>query len=62
MASEALGLHLYALGKKDEPFPPIAQTPDIEPETVEGFLVSPVTVYPDMVKNELDNRTTLFRH
>ncbi|MDR3171585.1 MAG: type II toxin-antitoxin system HicB family antitoxin [Treponema sp.] len=56
MASEALGLHLYALEKKGEPFPPAAETPSIERETAEGFLVSPVTVYPDIVKNDLDNR------
>jgi predicted RNase H-like HicB family nuclease len=50
MAVEALGLHLFALGKKGEPFPPRAETPNIEPETAAGFLVSPVTVFPDLVK------------
>jgi predicted RNase H-like HicB family nuclease len=56
MASEALGLHLYALEKRGEQCPPVAETLFIEPETAEGFLISPVTVYPDMVRNELDNR------
>jgi predicted RNase H-like HicB family nuclease len=56
MAAEALGLHLYALGKEGEAHPLASKMLRIEPETAEGYLVSPVTVYPDIVKNELDNR------
>ena len=56
MAAEALGLHLYALEKDKQALPVAAETLRIEPETAEGYLVSPVSVYPDIVKNELDNR------
>jgi len=56
MATEALGLHLYALEKDRQGLPVAAETLLIEPETAEDYLVSPVTVYPDIVKNELDNR------
>ena len=56
MAEEALGLHLCALEKDKQELPSIAETLHIEPETAAGYFVSPVTVYPDIVKNELDNR------
>lgn len=35
---------------------PPSATPAIDPDTAPGFLVSPVSIYPDMVRNELDNR------
>lgn len=56
MASEALGLHLYALEKDKQAYPVSSKSPHIEPETAEGYLVSPVTVYPDIIKRDLDNR------
>ena len=30
--------------------------PVIDEETAAGYLVSPITVFPDLVKNEIDNR------
>ena len=56
MAEEALGLHLYAIEKDGESFPFAAEKIVVEPETTPGYIVSPVTVFPDIVKNELDNR------
>ena len=56
MAAEALGLHLYTLEKDKQVLPVAAETLHVEPETTKGYLVSPITVYPDIVKNELDNR------
>jgi predicted RNase H-like HicB family nuclease len=56
MAKEALGLHLYALEKGGEEPPVSTQMVAVEPETQPGWLVCPVTIYPDMVRNTLDNR------
>ena len=55
-ASEALGLHLYGMEKDGEEIPVPSETPEIDPETEPGFLVCPVTVYPELVRNEMDNR------
>lgn len=55
-AEDALGLHLYGMEKDGEVIPAPSGTPEIDPDTTPGFLVSPVTVYPDIVRNELDNR------
>ena len=55
-AEDALGLHLYGMEKDDDLISPPTATPVIDPETAPGFLVCPVSVYPDMIRNELDNR------
>ncbi|MDR3313286.1 MAG: type II toxin-antitoxin system HicB family antitoxin [Oscillospiraceae bacterium] len=55
-AEDALGLHLYALEKDGEVVPRPSAAPEIDPETESGYLVSCVTVYPDLIKNELDNK------
>jgi predicted RNase H-like HicB family nuclease len=54
MAAEALGSHIYSMEQDGdalpEPaFPPFGEMP-------EGGIVMPVTIFPDIVKNELDNR------
>ena len=54
--SEALGLHIYGMEKDGDTIPVPSKTPIIEFETVPGFLVSPITIFPDIVKNDLDNR------
>jgi predicted RNase H-like HicB family nuclease len=53
MAQEALGLHIYGLEKDGEELP--AKTDEI-PELDKRDLVVPVSVYPDLIKAELDNR------
>mgnify|MGYP000992178946 CR=1 FL=1 len=55
-AAEALSLHIYGMEKDGEGIPIPSKTPQIDPETEAGFIVSPITVFPDIVKNELDNR------
>ena len=55
-AADALGLHLYGMEKDGDKLPVPNKEPQIDPETASGYLISPITVFPDLVKNELDNR------
>ncbi len=55
-AAEALGLHIYGMEKDGEEVPIPSKNPEIDPETAKGFIVAPVTVFPEIVRNELDNR------
>ncbi len=55
-AAEALGLHIYGMEKDGDGIPIPSKTPQVDPETAAGNIVSPVTVFPDLVRNELDNR------
>ncbi|WP_087064251.1 type II toxin-antitoxin system HicB family antitoxin [Intestinibacillus massiliensis] len=55
-AAEALGLHIYGMEKDGDPLPAPSKAPAIDPDVTPGYLVSPVTVFPDLVKDELDNR------
>ncbi len=55
-AAEALGLHIYGMEKDGEEIPLPSTNPEVDSETAPGYLVSIVTVFPDIVKNELDNR------
>jgi predicted RNase H-like HicB family nuclease len=53
MAKEALSLHVYGMKQDGEPLP---ERTDKVPETSAGDVVVPVSIYPDMVKEQLDNR------
>ncbi len=55
-AADALGLHLYGMEKDGDIIPPPSVNPQIDSDTVPGYLVSLITVFPDIVRNELDNR------
>jgi predicted RNase H-like HicB family nuclease len=55
-AVDALGLHIYGMEKDGDTIPTPSKTPEIYPETAPGYLVAPIVVFPDMVKNELDNK------
>jgi len=55
-AADALALQLYGMEKDGEKLPKPAKSPVVFPETADGYFVAPVTVFPDMVKNELDNK------
>jgi len=55
-ASEALGLHVYGMEKDGDEIPAPSKVPQVDPETAAGYMVSPVTIFPDIVRNELDNR------
>ena len=59
MAQEALGLHLFEMEKDSEEIPMPTIDPaklGIESETNESYVISGITVYPDLVKDRLDNR------
>ena len=59
MAQEALGLHLYEMEKDGEEIPSPTIDPsklEVDSETNDKYVISSVTVYPDLVKNRLDNR------
>jgi len=55
MAAEALGLHICEMERDGDALP----VPTIPPsdEMPAGGIVIPITVFPDIVKNELDNRS-----
>lgn len=55
-AAEALGLHIYGMEKDGDEIPAPSKTPQVDPETTAGYMVSPVIIFPDLVRNELDNR------
>lgn len=54
MAVEALNLHIYGI-EQDGDALPAATFPPFE-EMPEGGIVMPITIFPEFVKNELDNR------
>ena len=59
MAREVLELHVYGMEKDGDDIPlPTTEPSQLEilPETNKGYIVSDVTIYPDMVKAHLDNR------
>ena len=58
MAAEALGLHIYGMETDNEEIPQACAPPDLDilPETSEGYIITPVTVFPDVVKNVQDNK------
>ena len=53
MAKEALALHIYGMEKDREKLP---KRTDKIPQIGAGDMVVPVTVYPDIVKDEINNR------
>lgn len=55
-AADALGLHLYGMVKDGEEIPAPSANPAVDPDTAPGYLLAMVTVYPDIVAGEIDNR------
>lgn len=55
-ATETLGLHLYRIEKGGKSLSDPSINPVINPETASGYLMTPITVFPDLVRNDLDNR------
>ncbi|MDD2444246.1 MAG: type II toxin-antitoxin system HicB family antitoxin [Desulfotomaculaceae bacterium] len=55
-AADALGLHLCGMEKDGDEIPVPSKAPQVDPETKAGYILSPVSVFPDIVRNELDNR------
>jgi len=59
MAKEALELHIYGIEKDGDDIPVATTSPsdlEIYEETAQGYILSDVTIYPDIVRNQLDNR------
>ena len=58
MGKEALGLHIYGMEKDNDdiPAPSLPHMLDIDDQTATGYIISPITIFPDVVKNEMDNR------
>lgn len=55
-AADALGLHIYGMEKDGETIPEPSKEIEVDADTAPGYMVAPVAIFPDMVKNELDNR------
>lgn len=55
-AADALGLHIYGMEKDGDEIPLPSKNPKVETETASGYLVSPVTIFPDLIRDELDNK------
>ncbi|ADY56936.1 Uncharacterized protein family UPF0150 [Syntrophobotulus glycolicus DSM 8271] len=55
-AVDALGLHIYGMEKDGDEVPAPSKSPQVDPDTAANYMVSPITVFPDIVRNELDNR------
>lgn len=55
-AADALALHVYGMEKDGEDMPEPSANPFIDGETCSGYILSPITVFPDIIRNELDNR------
>ncbi|MDD2502512.1 MAG: type II toxin-antitoxin system HicB family antitoxin [Desulfitobacteriaceae bacterium] len=55
MANEALGLHLWGMEKDNDSIPVPAQPPFNNIPT--GSIIVPITVFPEFVKDEMDNRS-----
>ncbi|AFA49353.1 type II toxin-antitoxin system HicB family antitoxin [Acetobacterium woodii] len=54
MARKALELHIYGMEKDGDPLP--APSKSLTKEEVEDGIMTAVTVLPDLVKNEMENR------
>ena len=53
MAKEALSLHIYGMEKDGEPLPARSEK---MPEFGAGEMVVPVTIFPDIVRDEMNSR------
>ena len=58
MAQEALSLHLYGMEKDGEVLPKPSIDLEVDPETAPGYLVVPVTVYPDIFQRVMESKKT----
>ena len=47
-----MGLHLYGLEKDGDKIPFPSKEPRVDPETTNGYMISPVTVFPDIVRKD----------
>lgn len=55
-AEDALGLHIYGMEKDGDLIPEPSPNPILDSKTNTGYILTPITIFPDLVRNELDNR------
>jgi len=55
-AAEALDLHIYGMERDGDIIPEPSKIPAIDPETELGYIVSPITVFPDIFRVHKDTR------
>lgn len=53
-AKEALELHVYGMEKDSDGIP--EPSVNLDPEEIAGCIVTPVTIFPEIIKNEMNNR------
>ncbi|WMJ88906.1 type II toxin-antitoxin system HicB family antitoxin [Anaerocolumna sp. MB42-C2] len=53
-AKEALELHVYGMEKGNKKLP--LPTYSLKTKDIEGRIVTPITIFPDIVRNDQDNR------
>lgn len=53
-AKEALELHIYGMERDSEPLPEPSLC--LQPEDIQGCIVTAISIFPEVVKNEMDNR------
>lgn len=54
MAEEAVGLHIYSLELDGDSLP--VPSEKLETEDMSGCIVIPINIFPDLIKNEMDNK------
>ncbi|MGL6292663.1 type II toxin-antitoxin system HicB family antitoxin [Eubacterium aggregans] len=54
MAQEALELHVYGMEKDGDPLPKASG--QLSEEDIDGNIVSPISIFPDLVRMGMDNR------
>ncbi|WP_286944765.1 type II toxin-antitoxin system HicB family antitoxin [Acetobacterium sp. UBA5834] len=54
MAKEALELHIYGMEKDNDPIPEPSRS--LDKEDAEAGIITAITVLPDLVKNDMENR------
>lgn len=55
-ATDALGLHIYGIEKDGEDLPAPSKNPVWDSDTALGSIITPISVFPSIVRNELNNR------
>lgn len=54
MAEEAVGLHIYSLEREGGSLP--IPSEKLETEDISGCIIIPINIFPDLIKNEMDNK------
>lgn len=55
-ATVALGMHLYSMYKDGDQISKANFDIEVDPDTQPGYLLTPISIYPKLIKNELDNK------